>query len=104
MTQLTLQTDLGIERVADLQAALQPHLEADAPVELAGDRVERVHAAGLQLLHAFVRDRAARGQRTTITDPSPALAAAARQLALAVSLGVDAADSTLTSNVPGATA
>ena len=89
MTHLTLQTDLGIERVAELQAALQPHLDADAPLRLAGDRVERVHAAGLQLLHAFVRDRAARGQRTTITQASPTLAAAARQLALAVSLGVD---------------
>lgn len=89
MNQLTLQSDLGIEHVAELQAALQPHLEADAPLELAGDRVERVHAAGLQLLHAFVRDRAARGHSTTITGASPALAAAARQLALAVSLGVD---------------
>lgn len=89
MTQLTLQTDLGIERVAELQAALQPHLEADVPLELAGDRVERVHAAGLQLLHAFVRERAARGHGTTIVHASPALAAAARQLALAVSLGVD---------------
>ena len=57
MTQLTLQSDLGIEHVADLQAALHPHLEADAPLELAGDQVERVHAAGLQLLHAFVRRR-----------------------------------------------
>lgn len=93
MNHLTLQTDLGIERVADLQAALQPHLEDDVPLELSGDQVERVHAAGLQLLHAFVRDRAARGQRTTITHASPALAAAARQLALAVSLGVDDADS-----------
>ena len=92
MTHLTLQTDLGIERVAELQAALQPHLEADAPLEIAGDAVERVHAAGLQLLHAFVRDRAARGLRTTITHASPTLAAAARQLALAVSLGVDGAD------------
>lgn len=91
MTQLTLQTDLGIERVAELQAALQPHLEADVPLELAGDRVERVHAAGLQLLHAFVRERAARGHGTTIVHASPALAAAARQLALAVSLGVDGA-------------
>lgn len=89
MTLLTLQPDLGIERVADLQAALQPHLDAEAPLELAGDRVERVHAAGLQLLHAFVRERAARGQRTTIVHPSPALAEAARQLALAASLGVD---------------
>lgn len=90
MNQLSLQTDLGIERVAELQAALQPLLEEDGPLLLAGDRVERVHAAGLQLLHAFVRDRAARGHQTTITLASPSLAAAARQLALAVSLGVDA--------------
>ncbi|GAB3093822.1 STAS domain-containing protein [Lysobacter terrae] len=90
MTQLTLQTDLGIECVADLQAALQPHLGDEEPLALDGEYVQRVHAAGLQLLHAFVRDRAARGHQTTITLPSPTLAAAARQLGLAVSLGVDA--------------
>ena len=89
MNQLPLQPDLGIESVAELQAALQPHLEDDEPIALAGDRVERVHAAGLQMLHAFVRDRAARGQQTTVTHASPTLAAAARQLGLAVSLGVD---------------
>lgn len=89
MNQLSLQTDLGIECVAELQAALQPHLDDATPLVLAGDRVERVHAAGLQLLHAFVRDRAARGHRTIVTLASPTLAAAARQLDLAVSLGVD---------------
>ncbi|GAB3312999.1 STAS domain-containing protein [Luteimonas notoginsengisoli] len=91
MNQITLQSDLGIESVAELQAALQPHLDDEAPLALAGDRVERVHAAGLQLLHAFVRDRAARGHSTTVTEASPTLADAARQLALAASLGVDAA-------------
>lgn len=90
MIRLTLQSDLGIECVADLHAALQPHLEDDAPLALAGDRVERVHAAGLQLLHAFVRDRAACGRQTTITEISPTLAAAARVSALSISLGVDA--------------
>ena len=90
MTELPLQNDLGIECVAELQATLQPHLEDEAPIALAGDRVERVHAAGLQMLHAFVRDRAARGHQTTVTHASPTLAAAARQLGLAVSLGVDA--------------
>lgn len=89
MNELSLQTDLGIECVAELQAALQSHMDDEAPLALAGDRVQRVHTAGLQLLHAFVRDRAARGRQTTITQASPALAAAARQLALAVSLGVD---------------
>ena len=89
MTQLSLQSDLGIEHVAELQAALLPHLDDDAPVQLAGDQVQRVHAAGLQLLHAFVRDRAAAGRSTIITLASPILADAARSLALAASLGVD---------------
>lgn len=89
MTELTLQPDLGIEHVGALHQVLLPHLEDDEPVALAGDRVERVHAAGLQLLHAFVRDRAGAGRTTTVTTPSPALVNAARQLALAVSLGVE---------------
>ncbi|KGM57334.1 hypothetical protein N799_07780 [Lysobacter arseniciresistens ZS79] len=89
MTQLSLQPDLGIEHVAELQAALLPHLDDEAPVQLAGDQVRRVHAAGLQLLHAFVRDRAAAGRSTTVTLASPTLADAARSLALAASLGVD---------------
>lgn len=85
---LSLQADLGIEQVTDLQATLQPHLD-DATLELSGAEVRRVHTAGLQLLHAFIRERAARGLSTTITLPSPTLVEAARQLALAVSLGVD---------------
>lgn len=85
---LSLQADLGIEQVADLQATLQSHLD-DATLELSGAEVRRVHTAGLQLLHAFIRERAARGLSTTITLPSPTLVDAARQLALAVSLGVD---------------
>ena len=89
MTELSLQPDLGIEHVDALQQALLPHLEADGPLALVADRVERVHAAGLQLLHAFVRDRAGAGRSTVVTTPSPALVQAARQLALAVSLGVE---------------
>lgn len=89
MNHLTLQPDLGIEHVAELQAALLPHLDDDTPLTLAGDRVERVHAAGLQLLHAFFRDRARAGRSTTITLASQPLVDAARLLALATSLGVD---------------
>ena len=89
MTELILQPDLGIERVGELHQALLPHLEDEEPVALAGGAVERVHAAGLQLLHAFVRDRAGAGRATTVTTPSPALVNAARQLALAVSLGLE---------------
>lgn len=89
MNLLSLQSDLGIEHVADLQAALLPHLEDEAPLQLAGDQVQRVHAAGLQLLHAFVRDRASAGRSTVVTLASPILADAARSLALAASLGVE---------------
>ena len=67
MNLISLQPDLGIEHVADLQAALLPHLDDDTPLQLAGDKVERVHAAGLQLLHAFVRDRASAGRSTIVT-------------------------------------
>ena len=89
MNQLSLQPDLGIEHVAELQATLLSHLDDEAPLQLAGDQVRRVHAAGLQLLHAFVRDRAAAGRSTIVTLASPTLADAARSLALAASLGVD---------------
>ena len=89
MNALTLPSDLGIEHVADLQAALRPHLEDAEPLSLTGDAVERVHTAGLQMLHAFVRERAALGLATVVTGASPVLADAARQLALAKSLGVD---------------
>lgn len=84
---LTLQADLGIEQVTDLQATLRSHFEDDV-LELSGAEVRRVHTAGLQLLHAFIRDRAVHGRTTTITLPSPVLVEAARQLALADRLGV----------------
>ena len=93
MSELALQSDLGIQSVTDLQEALMAHLEDEGPLALVGDQVQRVHTAGLQLLHAFVLERAARGSTTTITSASPALVAAARQLALAVSLGVDSPSS-----------
>jgi anti-anti-sigma regulatory factor len=89
MSELALQPDLGIERVGELQDALMPHLDDAEPLALVGDQVTRVHTAGLQLLHAFVRERAARGGSTRVTAASPALASAARQLALLASLGLE---------------
>ena len=88
MNELSLQPDLGIEHVAELRASLAPHLDNADPIELVGDRVERVHTAGMQLLHAFVRDRANAGRATTITLASPVLIDAANVLALAGSLGL----------------
>ena len=68
---LTLQADLSIEHVAELQAALAPHLAAEATLVLDGSQVRRVHSAGLQLLHAFVRERAGAGHGTTVLAPPP---------------------------------
>ena len=87
MTRLPLPSDLGIEHVAELQQQLAGHLDATA-LELDGEAVARVHTASLQLLHAFVRDRAGAGRSTTFTLASPTLAEAARTLALADSLGI----------------
>ena len=84
---LTLPPDLGIEHVAELQAMLAVHLGGGAPLALDGSQVRRVHTAGLQLLHAFVRERTGAGHRTAILDPSPVLAEAARMLALDAMLG-----------------
>lgn len=89
MTALILQPDLGIEHVATLYAELAAHLEDGDALSLVGDQVRRVHAAGLQLLHAFVRERAQLGLSTVVVDASNVLADGARQLALAVSLGLD---------------
>lgn len=88
MNELSLQPDLGIEHVAELRSTLSSHFDNADPVVLAGDRVARVHTAGLQLLHAFVRDRALAGRITTITLPSAALVDAANVLALADGLGL----------------
>lgn len=88
MNELSLAPDLGIEHVADLRSWLATHFDHAEPVVLAGDRVARVHTAGLQLLHAFVRDRALAGRVTTITLPSAALVDAANVLALADGLGL----------------
>jgi len=88
MNELSLQPDLGIEHVADLRSSLATQFENAEPVVLTGDRVARVHTAGLQLLHAFVRDRALAGRITTITLPSAALIDAANVLALAEGLGL----------------
>lgn len=89
--QLSLPPDLGIEHVAELRELLMPHFDVDEPLSLAGDQVRRVHAAGLQLLHAFVRDRSRAGRTTAVTSASPVLRDAARLLALDASLGTDTA-------------
>lgn len=95
MTALSLPADLGIEHVSGLQQLLSAHVDDAQALELVATDVRRVHAAGVQLLHAFARARARNGHPTLVTQASPALADALRLLGLAASFGADApSDST----------
>ncbi len=78
----------GIEAAEDLKALLAPHLEASDEVVVAVPDARRVHTATLQLLVAFVRDRAATGRATRIAPCADALRDAATVLGLAGTLGL----------------
>lgn len=91
---IELPADLGIEGAHALYAALAPRLDAAAALILDGARVSRAHAAGLQVLAAFVRTRAAAGRATHWRDPSPALRKGAASLGLQGALALPAAADT----------
>lgn len=86
---IELGSDLGIEQVETLKQRLAPQLGSRRALVLDGSAVQRVHAAGLQLLLAFQRDRDREGLRTRIDAPSQPLADAARLLGLTLALGMD---------------
>ncbi|MCE2944335.1 MAG: lipid asymmetry maintenance protein MlaB [Lysobacteraceae bacterium] len=78
----------GIEAAEGLKALLAPHLEASDEVVVAIPEVRRIHTASLQLLVAFVRDRAAAGRATRIAPCADALRDAATVLGLVGTLGL----------------
>ncbi len=80
--QLVLPAELGIEQVEALHALLSEPVRACGPVTLIASDVTRLHAASLQLLAAFCRDRRDSGAVTQWRDPSPGL----RQAVAAVGL------------------
>lgn len=82
---VTLEPDLGIERCEALKATLAA---AAGPLRVDGGAVERVHAAGLQVLVAWHLARDAAGQDTAWSACSDALRAAARTLGLEAALGL----------------
>ena len=87
MTALSLPADLGIEHVSGLQQLLLARVDDPQPLELVASDVRRVHAASVQLLHAFSRERLRNGRSTAVTQASPALGDALRLLGMAASLG-----------------
>ena len=84
---LDLPENFGIEHAGALRALLAPHVDAGA-VTLGGANVHRLHAAGLQVLTAFITTRAAAGHATRWHDPSPELRGAAARLGLDTVLGL----------------
>lgn len=70
---IRLGADLGIESVRTLHGELAAHLGDAGVVALDGSGVERVHAASLQLLCLFCRDRRAAGREVEFLRPSETL-------------------------------
>ena len=92
--EFTLPADLGIEHVAALHTALTPMLASPEPVALIAPGVSRLHTASLQVLAAFVSERASAGGPTTWREPSALLRESAIRAGLDATLGLTAASST----------
>jgi ABC-type transporter Mla MlaB component len=73
---------LTIAAVCELQISLRESLKSVSLVRLDASKVERVDAAGLQLLCAFVRDAAASGKSIRWNHPSQTLISSAKLLRL----------------------
>jgi len=93
MTELTLGPDFGIEHADALRERLAKSVRARKPVTLVIERVDKLHTAALQVLSAFVRDRAAANAATVLAAPEE-LCAAAALLGVAEVLGLAAAEKT----------
>ena len=80
MSAIILESDLGIEAAIRLKTQLVPALTRRRQVVLNAAGVTRLHAAAMQILVAFVRERGAAARKTRIADPSPVMLAAAGAL------------------------
>lgn len=89
MTAIHIGAQLGIESVAALREDLLPHLRTKRAVTVGIERIDRLHSAALQVLCAFVRDRAQAKGSTRIEAPAE-LRDAARLLGVADALGLTA--------------
>ena len=90
--EFALAEDLGIAGVAGLHEELRARLDAGQPTRFLAAEVGRVDGAALQLLAAFARESAGRGQPVEWAEPSAALRRAAHLLGLGTMLGLPGAD------------
>lgn len=89
---VVLPAKLDVQGVSKLYQLLAPLANSDGPVVLAAAAVSQVHTAGLQVLAAFVRVRAAGRAPTLWQEPSATLRAAIELAGLSAELGLDAAN------------
>ena len=87
MTILAIGPQLGIENVAELREQLAKPSRSKSAVTLTFERIDQVHTAALQVLCAFVRDRAAAKGTTRIQAPDE-LKNAAQLLGVSELLGL----------------
>ncbi len=88
MSTLSIGPGLGIENASDLHARLLKPARSKNPVTLAAAQIDRLHSAAIQVLCAFVRDRA-EAKGTTHIDAPEELRNAAALLGVATLLGLD---------------
>lgn len=89
MNPVLLDANLGIEAAEELKTHLSHRFADSDPVQLDAGQVARVHSASVQVLYAFVRDRASRGKATRIDPVAPELQTAVRTLGLQQALGIE---------------
>lgn len=89
MSAIALEPELGIESAARLHAQLAPAIDQKRQVVLDAASVSRLHAASMQVLVAFVRERRDAGRKTRFNDPTAELRQAANALGVGTILGLD---------------
>jgi anti-anti-sigma regulatory factor len=89
MSSLNLKSDLGIEAANELHVLLLPAIHEKKSVVVDCSAAERIHAACLQVLCAFVRDRQEAKRKTQLINPSLALREAATAIGVCSLLGIE---------------
>jgi len=88
MTALSIGPNLDIGGVDELLSLLKKPARTKGDVRLSIDNVDKLHCATMQVLCAFVKDRAQAKGRTVIDAPAE-LRSAAALLGVAATLGLD---------------
>ena len=89
---VSLAESADISQVAELKSALQSALDSAAPITLAADAVERIDAATLQLLYAFMRHAKSQQIDVAWDGPTAAVHQAANLLGMHEALGLPASN------------